>query len=372
MIYLDNAASTKPTAKVITAVADTMNQFFANPSSFHRLGTQAYELLESKRRQICNKLNLSSDWLIFTSSATEANQTVLKCGIKNSNKNRNHIVFSAFEHSSVMQTKVYLEEKGYEVEIFQPDASGWIDPNKLASKIRQSTELVSIIGVHNEMGTIQDIVKIKEMISSINPNTLFHVDGVQWFGKYPLPSASQMPDFFTFSGHKLHGPRGVGGIIKRPTTPLKPLIHGGGQENRMRSGTENLPAIAGLSHALDEFKEETKNQLLPLQNKIYEFALSHSSLKWLGLPPGMNRSPYINLITVKNKKSEVLIHQLEELGIYISSGSACSEKSGKYQSNWNFLNLTNEYKEGILRISLSFENTLQEIETFLKALDKII
>jgi cysteine desulfurase len=371
MIYLDNAASTKPTEKVISIVTETMTQYYANPSSFHRLGTKAHEFLEQKRRQICHKLNLPADWLIFTSSATEANQTVLKCGIKNSNKNRNHIIFSAFEHSSVMQTKVFLEEKGFEVEIFQPDASGWVDPIKLSAKIRETTELVSLIGVHNEMGTIQDIVKIKELIQVANSNTLFHVDGVQWFGKYALPPASQMPDFFTFSGHKLNGPRGVGGILKRPNTPLKPLIHGGGQENRIRSGTENLPAIAGLAQALDDQKEETKINLLPLQNRIYEFALHHPSIKWLGLPPGKNRSPYINLISLKNKKSEVLIHQLEEQEIYISSGSACSEKSGKYQSNWNFLNLPNEYKEGILRISLSFENNIQEIETFLKALDKI-
>lgn len=371
MIYLDNAASTKPTSKVISVVSETMNQFYANPSSFHRLGTRAHEFLELKRRQICNTLNLPTDWLIFTSSATEANQTVLKCGIKNSNKNRNHIIFSTFEHSSVMQAKGHLEEKGFEVELFQPEPSGWVDPIKLASKIRETTELVSIIGVHNEMGIIQDIVKIKEAIHSVNANTLFHVDGVQWFGKYPLPPANQMPDFFTFSGHKLNGPRGVGGILKRPGTPLKPLIHGGGQENRMRSGTENLPAIAGLAQALDDQNEETKIKLLPLQNKIYEFALNHPSIKWLGPPPGKNRSPYINLIALKNKKSEVLIHQLEELDIYISSGSACSEKGGKYQNNWNFLNLTNEYKEGILRISLSFESNIQEIETFLNALDKI-
>lgn len=371
MIYLDNAASTKPSEKVVAVVSQTMTQFFANPSSLHGLGIKAHEQLETHRRLIAKHLGLTPEWIIFTSCATEANQTVLKCATKNANKNRNHILLTSFEHSSVINTKVFLEDKGYEVELFQPDIYGWVDPQKLAKKIRESTEMVSIIGVHNEMGTIQDIVSLKNMIKNTNSKTMMHVDGVQWFGKYQLPSPENMPDFMTFSAHKLHGPRGVGGILKNPNTPLKPLIHGGGQESRYRSGTENLPAIAGLAQALFDQNFAVKPILQILQNKIFQFVANHPKIKWIGFPPGERRSPYLNLITLKNKKSEVLIHQLAEKEIYISSGSACSEKSGKNQSNWSFLELPMEYQDGILRISFSHETTENEVDIFLKALDTI-
>ena len=371
MIYLDNAASTKPTENVIATVSQVMSQYFANPSSLHRLGVKAHEQLESYRRMIAKEMGLTPEWVIFTSGATEANQTVLKCATKNSNKKRNHIIFSAFEHSSVMMSKVFLEEKGYEVELFRPDSFGYINPQKLSSRIRESTEMVSLIGVHNEMGTIQDIALLKNAIKSTNPNTLFHVDGVQWFGKYKLPSAENMPDYFTFSGHKIHGPRGVGGILKNPNSPIKPLIQGGGQENRFRSGTENLAAIAGLSQALKEQKLSERPRLQAYQTKIYNYAKNHATIKWVGYPPGDKRSPFINLIALKNKKSEILIHQLAEQDIFISSGSACSEKSGKNQSNWDFLELPTEYQDGILRISFSYETIEKEIDIFLEALDKL-
>jgi cysteine desulfurase len=232
--------------------------------------------------------------------------------------------------------------------------------------------MVSIIGVHNEMGTIQDIVSLKNTIKGTNPITMFHVDGVQWFGKYKMPTPDNMPDFMTFSGHKLHGPRGIGGILKNPNTPLKPLIHGGGQESRFRSGTENLPAIAGLAQALQDQNPSVKPILQSYQTKIFDFVKNHSTINWIGYPPSDKRSPFINLITLKNKKSEVLIHQLAEQEIYISSGSACSEKSGKNQSNWSFLELPTEYQEGILRISFSYETTENEIDLFLAALDKLV
>ena len=371
MIYLDNAASARPTEKVIALVAQTMSQYFANPSSLHRLGVKADEQLQTYRRLIAKEIGLTPEWVIFTSGATEANQTVLKGGTKNSNKKRNHILFSVFEHSSVLSTKTFFEEKGYEVELFQPDIFGWIDPQKLSLRIRESTELVSIIGVHNEMGTIQNIVGLKNTIKSINPNTLFHVDGVQWFGKYKLPAPENMPDFFTFSGHKLHGPRGIGGILKKPMVPLKPLITGGGQENKFRSGTENLPAIAGLTLALQDHIANAKINIQTYQTKIFNFTQNHTTIKWIGYPPCEKRSPFINLIAVKNKKSEVLIHQLEEMDIFISSGSACSEKSGKNLGKWDFLNLPIEYQDGILRISFSYETSAAEVELFLEALDKI-
>lgn len=372
MIYLDNAASTKPTPNVINTVSKTMEFFFANPSSLHGLGIKAHEQLETYRRLIAKNLGLTPEWIIFTSGATEANQTVLKCATKNSNKKRNHILMTAFEHSSVLNSKVFLEDKGYEVELFQPNVYGKIDPQKISQKIRESTELVSIIGVHNEMGTIQDIVELKRSIKSANSNTIFHVDGVQWFGKYKMPIAENMPDFLTFSAHKFHGPRGIGGILKNPQIPLKPLIHGGGQESRFRSGTENLPAIAGLTQALLDQDLRIKPLLQSLQVKIFNFASNHATIKWIGYPPGENRSPFINLIAIKNKKSEVLIHQLAEMEIYISSGSACSEKNGKNQSNWSFLDLPTEYQDGILRISFSYETNENEVNMFLQALDKII
>ncbi|PCJ61874.1 MAG: cysteine desulfurase NifS [Planctomycetota bacterium] len=372
MIYLDNAATTKPFQSVISCMATTMQENFGNPSSLHRLGVSAANILQDSRKIISDKANVSPESIIFTSGATEANQTVLKCGVHKPNKRRNHILISSFEHPSTLSTKSYLEDMGYEIEFIVPNNLGIITPKAVAVKMRDTTELVSIIGVHNEIGAIQDIKEIKNIIKELNPKTLFHVDGVQWFGKIPLPASNDLPDYFTLSAHKFHGPRGIGAIIKGPTNSLSPLIDGGGQENKFRSGTENLPAIVGMAKAIEEIQDLNTAKIATMQHKLFTAFKNNHDVKWIGPEPGKDRSPFINLIAIKNKKSEILIHQLEEKDIFVSSGSACSEKSNKRNQNYDFLDLGESFNDGILRISFGYHTTEEEVDQLLQELINIL
>lgn len=371
MIYLDNAATTRPFDRVIKMASLVTKIYFGNPSSLHRLGVVASEQLMIARRKIAEFAGVPENWVIFTSGATEANQTVLLGGTRSPNKKRNHILLSGFEHPSVREASRVLEERGYEVEYIMPDREGVILPEIVQSYIRPETEMVSIIGVHNEIGVIQDIAKIKHAIKVVNKKTLFHVDAVQWFAKKRLPSVESMPDFLTFSAHKFHGPKGVGGIIKSPGRDMKPLICGGGQEWNLRSGTENLAAIAGAAEALQNIKlEEKYKKMTLLQKELYSLVSSKEDLVWLGPEPGKNRSPYISLFSYRGKKSEIFIHELEAAGIFVSSGSACSEKGKKRQLFWELSEYPPEVVDGIIRVSFGYLTKDNDVRKFCDELDK--
>jgi cysteine desulfurase len=281
----------------------------------------------------------------------------------------NHILLSPFEHPSVDKAVPELEKRGFKVEYLNCNQEGVVTLNEIAHKLCSTTALVSIIGVHNEIGVMQDIVGIKNLIHKTNPKTLFHVDGVQWFGKFLLPSETHMPDFLTFSGHKFHGPKGVGGFLKRPSVHLRPLIQGGGQEQGLRSGTENLSGIAGMAKALVELhKHDYKEKMQHMQMNIFDYVSNKSTLEWIGPKPGKTRSPYITLFSCLGHQSEVLIHQLESKNIYVASGSACSEKKKETKDYWKLMGLTPKAQESILRVSTSHMNSDADINTFLKVI----
>ncbi|MCH7504456.1 cysteine desulfurase [PVC group bacterium] len=373
IVYLDNAATTKPLPAVIRAVSESMEEDFGNPSSLHNLGVHAQDVFIAAKREIAEFAGLPSEWLIITGGATEANQTVLLHGTRKANKKRNHILMSDIEHPSSREAVGGLKEKGYEVEWMKPDALGVISPESVSQKIRPETELVSIIGIHNEIGVKQDITGIYRAIKSANPQTRFHVDGVQWFAKYSLPGVSHMPDFFTWSSHKFHGPRGIGGIFKRPAISMEPLIRGGGQERGMRSGTENVAGTIGTAAALKGLiLEEYQKKMIPLQERIYQSVLSSKDMVWIGPPPGKDRSCFISLFSIVNKKSEVFIHELESQNIFVSSGSACSEKSQKDKTFWKDFSIDARVLDGLIRVSFGLLTTEDDVERFCETVQRLM
>jgi cysteine desulfurase len=348
-----------------------MQDYFANPSSLHRLGVLVAKQMQSARQAISTFAGVPSDWLIFTGSATEANQTVL-FGQKNPHKNANHILMTNFEHASVREAASALQDRGYIVEFLNPNENGFILKEELLKKIKQETILVSIIGVHNELGVIQDISMLGTMIKQINPHAFFHVDAVQWLGKIPLPALHLLPDYLTFSAHIFHGPKGIGGIFKKPKTPLKPLLYGGGQERKFRSGTENVPAIISTATALENLDLKKDYEYVSFLEKIFfEYVGSNKKLQWISPNPGKSKSPYICLLSVLGKKSEVFIHELEQKEIYVSSGSACSSNQKDKEAEF-FKKFSSSVKEGMIRVSFSRFNTKEEVEQLIKSIEEYI
>lgn len=373
MIYLDNAATTQPLEASVKLYADILQNHWGNPSSLHRLGVAAADAVEQARHNLAQTLAVNSQDIIWTSGATEANQTVLLGAVGKANPRKNHILLSGFEHPSVVSVTARLEQRGFDVEQLDIIEQGHISTDQLQQALRPSTALVSIIGVHNELGVKQDIVGLQRVIKNNNPKTLFHVDAVQWIGKYALPPTVDRPDFLTFSAHKCHGPKGVGGIIKKADVHLQPLLEGGNQEHNLRAGTEHVAGIVSTTHSIAVMQQQLNvTTAQAIEQALHRFVQSHPQLTWISPQPGPNKSPWISMFSARGHKSEILIHKLEDKNIFISSGSACSEKKKERKAYAAGLKLTTEEQDGLLRVSLSIFNNENDINLLIAALKDIL
>ena len=364
-IYLDNSATTKPRRSVIDAMINMMEEEYGNPSSLHRMGFDAEKRVEASRKTIADFLNVSQDEIVFTSGGTESNNIAVQGVVNKYKRNGNHIITSSIEHPSVMNIFKHYEENGYDVTYLDVDSDGRIDLKQLEESISDRTILVSIMYVNNETGVVEPIKEIKETIKKVNQETKLHVDGVQAFGKIDIDIKGLGIDVFSFSSHKSHGPKGIGGLFIKKGLNLNPIIFGGGQEKNLRSGTENTPAIVGLGKAVDEiantFKEENariKAVKLYFYNKIVD---NIKDIKTNSLLDERS-SPHILNISFLGIKGEVLLHYLESDNIYVSTGSACSSKGKSKSSVLKALNLTDNEIEGAIRFSFSYENTIEEMD----------
>ncbi|PKM57338.1 MAG: cysteine desulfurase NifS [Firmicutes bacterium HGW-Firmicutes-3] len=373
-IYFDNAATTKVSDKVVEAMLKMLTKDFGNPSSLHQKGFVAEKAIENSRQMIAQVLKVNKKEIYFTSGGTEANNIAISGVTAGNTRGGKHILVSSIEHPSVKETVRHLETIGYEVESIPTDSMGYVQIEVLNQLIRQDTLLVSIMYVNNEIGTIQDMLTIGKLIKSLNPKTLFHVDAIQAFGKYILTPTKDQIDLLTISGHKLHGPKGIGAIYIKDGTKIAPLFHGGRQENGIRSGTENVPGIIGFGMAT----EEAYNQLQ--DNRTHIEGIKEHMIKRL-----MNDVPDITFngdrelgayhilnIGVSGVKSEVLLHALEELEIYVSTGSACSSKKKNHSITLSALNLTHDEKDNAIRMSFSKYNTLEEVNLFIEHLNRLL
>lgn len=371
LIYLDNSATTKPEPSVLSSYVQVTENYFANPSSIHQLGGKAENLLSTSRIQVANLLDVSKDEIIFTSGGTEGNNLAIK-GIALEHQNRGkHIITTTIEHPSVYETCRKLEDLGFETTYLPVNLNGEISLEDLKSSIRDETILISIMHVNSEIGSIQPIDKIGEIIKAY-PKIFFHVDNVQGFGKVPLNLPKSGIDLCTISGHKIHGLKGTGVLYVKKGTTLFSLFHGGTQENSFRSGTENLAGVVSLARAMRLIKEKERTKSDHLKHLQQYLRANIEDIEGVEINSPIYGAPHIFNISVPYLKSEVIIHTLSEDDIFISTKSACSSKLAGESRVLTACGYSRDRSMSALRISFSYENTIDDLSQFIKALKHVI
>lgn len=360
-IYFDNSATTCPSPKVIAKMTDALTNIYGNPSSLHRLGMAAEKELTASRQVIAGVLGVEPYNIIFTGSGTEGNNMAI-LGVARANKKRgNQIITTAIEHPAILNTMKQLEEEGFEITYLNVDDTGVINLDALERAISDKTILISVMYVNNEVGSIMPLAGIADIIARQNHKIYFHSDGVQAFGKMPINLPRLGIDLFTLSGHKIHGPKGIGALYIKKDVRINPIIFGGGQERNMRSGTENLAGIIGLATATAEIHENIEKQMADVAElrKVFLAELSGLSGVKVNLQNGLAN---ILNISFAGCKSEVLLHYFEARGLYVSSGSACSSKSKHGSHVLIAMGLTSDEIDSAIRFSFSHINTIEEIK----------
>ncbi len=364
--YLDNAATTR----VSTAVMDKMTQVymtdFGNPSSMHQKGMDAEMYIREAKQTIAGILKCEPGEIVFTSGGTESNNTALIGAALANKRSGNHIITTRIEHASVYQPLLFLEELGFRVSFVPVDAYGRVDVEALVNEICEDTILVSVMMVNNEIGSIEPVSEISRRIKEKKKDVLFHVDAIQAFGKMKVLPAKEGIDLLSVSGHKIHGPKGSGFLYIRNKTKIKPLLHGGGQERDMRSGTENVPAIAGLSRAAADMYaslETNRSHLYEMKKALNERLETIEGVTVNGIPEeGVEATaPHILSVSFAGVRSEVLLHALEEKGVYVSSGSACSSNHPDISGTLVAIGVKKELLDATIRFSFSVTTAIDEV-----------
>lgn len=366
MIYFDNSATTLPYPEAIKTYEEAAAKVFGNPSSLHRLGSQATRILQASRQQIAALLGKSEKEIFFTSGGTEGDNWVIK-GVAFEKKHYGkHIIVSDIEHPAVKESAKWLQDQGFAVDFAPVDARGFVDVKALADLIRPETTLVSVMAVNNEIGSVQPIEAISELLSD-KPTISFHVDAVQAVGKVARETyLTDRVDFATFSGHKFHSVRGVGFIYKKAGKRISPLLNGGGQEAGLRSTTENVAGIAATAKALRMVLDKEAAAQQKLQSIKETLADSLSVYEDVTLFSGMDHfAPNILTFGIKGVRGEVLVHAFEKHDIYISTTSACSSKAGKPAGTLIAMGIPAKLAQTAVRISLDDDNDMSQAEQFL-------
>lgn len=369
MIYFDNSATTMPDQSVLDTFIKASTRFFGNPSSLHFPGMEAERFLERARNQIAVLCQVSADEIIFTSGGTESNNLAVKGAARFYQNRGRHIVTTAIEHPSVFEACRDLEEEGFRVTYVQPGQNGVVKTADVERVMTDDTILVTVMHVNNETGAIQPVEEIGRMLKSY-PQTRFHVDAVQGFGKVPLNIKKANIDLLSVSGHKLHGLKGTGFLVKRSRAELVPLLSGGGQEKGIRSGTEHTAAAAALAKTVRLALEEEGSSMQKITNWLRQ-TLELRPEFVIHTPDGQ-AAPHILNVSVNGVKGEVLVHALEKKGFIVSTTSACSSKQTKPSRTLMAMGIHQDLASSAIRISLSSRNTMEEAEQFIETLDTIV
>ena len=366
MIYFDNSATTPIFPQSLDAYVKTSQRIIGNPSSLHDLGNQANRLLQQARKQIADLIHAEPEEIFFTSGGTEGDNWVLKGTMIEKREYGNHMIISGVEHPAVSETAEQLKELGIEVSIAPVDKRGFVRVDELKELIRKETVLVSVMAVNNEVGSIQPIQEISDLLDDF-PKIHFHVDAVQAIGKVPFSQwLTERVDFATFSAHKFHGPRGTGFIYWKKGRRLAPLLTGGGQERNQRSGTENVPGIVAMAKALRlslEIKEQKPEQTQRLKVALINALKTYEKVTIFS--EGTDYAPHILCFALKGIRGEVLVHALEEKQIFVSTTSACSSRKHMASSTLHAMHVPNDLATSAVRISLDENNSLAEVEQFM-------
>ncbi len=373
-IYLDNAATTPVVPPVAEAVMEYIQNDYGNPSSLHRLGIRAEKRIKEAKGTVASFINVDPDDIYFTSGGTEGNNLCIVGYVNKMHKRGKHLITTSIEHPSVLNTFNYLEEKGFEVTYLPVNSQGIIEMEALEESIRPDTLLVSIMHVNNETGAVQPIEKIAQVLKGLKNKPALHVDGVQSLGKIPLDPLGWGVDLMTFSGHKIHALKGIGFIYKKKGIRLEPLQWGGGQEMGVRAGTENLAGIVSINAALkwigDNFSQT--DRLYRLKDRLVDSLQKACPYVVFNGVTDKSSAPHIISVAVPGLRGEVILHALEDKGIYVSTGSACSSRSKKHSHVLQAMGLDSDIVEGSIRVSLSYTTDEDEIDCFVETFDDIV
>lgn len=373
-VYLDNSATTRCFDDVAAFMAQIMCRDYGNPSSLHMKGVQAENYLRYAKETIAKTLKINEKEILFTSGGTEADNIALIGTAMANRRAGKHLITTKIEHPAVLQTMQYLEEEGFRVTYLPVDGNGRIRLEDLQKAMTKETILVSIMHTNNEIGSLQPIAEAGALIKSMNPRTLFHVDAVQGFGKFRIYPKKMDVDLLTVSGHKIHGPKGTGFLYVNEKVKIKPIIFGGGQQNGLRSGTENVPGIAGLAKAVEMVYADLDRdveRLYGLKRKFVEGVGRIEYVKVNGLT-GRDGAPHVVSVSIRGIRSEVMLHALEDKNIYVSAGSACSARKPQPSATLKAIGVEKDLLESTLRFSFSIFTTEEEIDYTLQTMYDII
>ena len=372
-IYFDNSATTRPYDEVIEAVVNAMKTDYGNPSSMHLKGLDAEHIVKDAAESVWRILKCLPEEVVFTSGGTESNNMAIIGSALAKKRSGRHIVVSSVEHASVSAVMQFLIREGYEVTYIPSDEKGIVSPEAFKDAVRDDTILVSCMHVNNEIGSVMPVTEIAKAVKSKNPNVYFHVDAIQSFGKIEVIPKNIGCDLLSVSGHKIHGPKGSGFLYIKKGTLIRPIIYGGGQQKNMRSGTENVPAISGLGKAVmltfADFDKKIEH-IRALRDKLInglteiEDVYSNTDME--------NGAPHIASISFVGVRAEVMLHALEDKGIYVSSGSACSSNKSKESAVLSAIGLDKKRLESTLRFSFGEENTNDEVDYAIDTIKQLL
>ena len=363
-IYLDNAATTRVSEKAANEVYKVLTSVYGNPSSNHSIGIEAEKIIYESRKKIARLISCDADCIIFTSGGTESNNLAIMGSINIKDIRNKKIITSGVEHPSVIQCMKNLENQGFNVNYIAPNKEGIIDPKIIWDLIDENTVLVSIMHVNNETGNIYDIKTISKGIRYKNPSTIIHSDGIQAFGKMNINIDYLDVDLYSFSGHKIHAPKGIGGLYVKKGINIKPIILGGSQENKKRGGTENVSGIAGMGIACEEINiDENLEHIKTLSSFLLKelSVISNIHINSIG-----NVLEYILNFSIEGQKSEIILNKLKDKGIYVSNGAACSKSM--YSKVLKNMGIDKKYIDSAIRVSFSKYNTLEEVEKLIECI----
>lgn len=373
-VYFDNSATTRCYDSVKEIVIRTMTEDFGNPSAMHLKGVEAEKYVKDSAAKLARILKVQEKEILFTSGGTESDNLALIGAAMANKRSGNHIITTAVEHPAVSQPALFLQEQGFEVTYLPVDSRGVVKLDALEAVLRPDTILVSVMYVNNEVGAVMPVEEIGRRIREKSPKALFHVDAIQAFGKYRIYPKKMGIDLLSVSSHKIHGPKGVGFLYINEKAKLQPQILGGGQQSGMRSGTDNVPGIAGLGVAAEEIYRDLdanvermyslKGHIAKGLEKIPDIRINGMALR--------EGAPQILSISVMGVRSEVLLHSLEERGIFVSAGSACSSHKRKPSSTLTAMGMAKDQIESTVRLSFSEENTAEEADYFLQVMGELV
>ncbi len=372
--YFDNAATTRTDPRVVEAMMPFFDTAYGNASELHQKGQEARAALDASRQTVAGFIGADPEEIVFTACGTEGDNLAVK-GVAHRYRDRGkHIIISSVEHSAVHETAMFLHhQEGYEVTLLPVDQEGFVDPAVLDASIRDDTVLVSVIHGNNEIGTIQPVSEIGAICRE--RGVFFHTDAVQTFGKVPIDVRELNVDLLVASAHKIHGPKGVGMVYVRKGVRPTPLLHGGGHENKMRSGTENVPCIVGFAKAVElcrDAMEEERARLVGLRDRLIEGVLAGTPTSYLNGPRGDRRLPHNAHFGIRYVEGESLMLRLDAEGFEVSTGSACSSGSLEPSRTLIAIGLKHEEAHGSLRCSLGRWTTREEIDRFVERLPPIV